>query len=167
MAVPGWVGLNRRMRDRWQTISALWERNKAPANQLNLLGQLDYLHKLSSQLEWQRAPEIRPVRIAYAGSGRPTAALVSDETMLIDYTLFWVACKDMEEASYLLAIINSEVLYEGVQPLMPKGQFGARHVQKHLLKLPIPEFDPSVKGGGIVDHCGGRKVYHLGVNGPA
>ena len=28
---------------------------------------------------------------------------------MIDYTLFWVACKDMEEASYLLAIINSEV----------------------------------------------------------
>ena len=69
--------------------------------------------------------------------------MVSDETMLIDYTLFWVACKDMEEASYLLAIINSEALYEGVQPLMPKGQFGARHVQKHLWKLPIPEFDPS------------------------
>ena len=142
---PGGVrlgGLERRMRGRWQTVSALWEGNKAPANQLNLLGQLDYLHKLSSQLEWQRAPEIRPVRIAYAASGMPTAALVSDDEVLIDYTLFWVACKDMEEASYLLAIINSEALYEGVQPLMPKGQFGARHVQKHLWKLSIPEFDP-------------------------
>ena len=26
---------------------------------------------------------------------------------------------------------------------MAKGQFGARHLQKHLWKLPIPEFDPS------------------------
>ena len=26
---------------------------------------------------------------------------------------------------------------------MPKGQFGARHLQKHLWKLPIPEFDAS------------------------
>ena len=25
---------------------------------------------------------------------------------------------------------------------MPKGQFGARDVHKHLWKLPIPEFDP-------------------------
>ena len=25
---------------------------------------------------------------------------------------------------------------------MSKGQFGARHLQKHLWKLPIPEFDP-------------------------
>ena len=24
---------------------------------------------------------------------------------------------------------------------MPKGQFGARHLQKHLWKLPIPAFD--------------------------
>ena len=27
-------------------------------------------------------------------------------------------------------------------PLMPKGQFGARDLHKHLWKLPIPEFDP-------------------------
>ena len=26
---------------------------------------------------------------------------------------------------------------------MPKGQFGARDLQKHLWKLPIPEFDPA------------------------
>ena len=26
---------------------------------------------------------------------------------------------------------------------MSKGQFGARDLQKHLWKLPIPEFDPS------------------------
>ena len=26
---------------------------------------------------------------------------------------------------------------------MAKGQFGARHLHKHLWKLPIPEFDPA------------------------
>ena len=26
--------------------------------------------------------------------------------------------------------------------MMPKGLFGARHLHKHLWKLPIPEFDP-------------------------
>ena len=35
-------GLDRRMRQRWQTVSGLWEENKARANRLNLLGQLDY-----------------------------------------------------------------------------------------------------------------------------
>ena len=41
------------MRERWQTASRLWEENKALANNLNLLGQLDYMGKLSSQLEWR------------------------------------------------------------------------------------------------------------------
>ncbi len=36
-------GLDRRMRGRWQTVSGLWEENKARANRLNLLGQVDYI----------------------------------------------------------------------------------------------------------------------------
>ena len=48
----------------------------------------------------------------------------------------------MSEGYYLLAIINSQTLYDAVAPLMPKGLFGARHLQKHLWKLPIPAFDP-------------------------
>ena len=142
---PGGIrisGLDRRMRERWRTVNELWEINKAPANRLNLLRQLDYLHKLSSQLEWQQTPGSRPVRLLYAASGVPTAALVLDDEALADYTLFWMTCKDLQEANYLLAIINSETLYKALEPLMPKGLFGARHVQKHLWRLPIPEFDP-------------------------
>ena len=62
---------------------------------------------------------------------------------MVDYKLFWVACRNTEEASYLLAIINSDALQTAMTPLMSKGQFGARDLQKHLCKLPIPEFDPS------------------------
>lgn len=51
-------------------------------------------------------------------------------------------CKNWAEADYLLAIINSNTLESQLEPLMPKGQFGARHVQKHLWRLPIPEFAP-------------------------
>ena len=44
------------MRDRWRTVSRLWEENKASANKLNLLKQLDYYGKLSAQLDWQQNP---------------------------------------------------------------------------------------------------------------
>ena len=43
---PGGIrlgGLERRMRERWQTVSHLWEDNKALANNLNLLERLDYV----------------------------------------------------------------------------------------------------------------------------
>ena len=143
---PGGIGLGgleRWMRERWQTVSALWESNRAPTNRLNLLEQIDYLHKLSSQLEWQGKADDGRVRVVYTKSGEPTAGLLQDNKMLVDHLLYWISCKDMAEANYLLAIINSNALQEAVKPLMSKGQFGARDLHKHLWKLPIPEFDPA------------------------
>ena len=134
-------GLERRMRERWQTVSRLWETEKRPVNRLNLLGRLDFHRELSSQLEWRRTPGKRGVRVVYGGWGTPTAALLDDDSAIVDYKLFWITCRDAKEAHYLLAIINSDALYELVKPLMSKGQFGARDLQKHLWKLPIPEFE--------------------------
>ena len=134
-------GLERRMRERWGTISALWEENKQRHNKLDLLGNLNHYSKLSSQLEWQRIAGRRPIRVVYGSSGAPTAALLHEDETIVDFNLFWITCRNVEEANYLLAIINSSVLYNMVTSLMPKGQFGARHLQKQLWKLPIPEFD--------------------------
>ena len=136
-------GLERRMRERWQTISQLWEENKGARSKLSLLGNLDYLHKLSSQLAWQHDNSTRPVRLVYSEAGQPTAAIVNEDAVIVDTTCYWVSCKDTQEANYLLAVINSDALYEAVIPLMSKGQFGARHLHKQLWKLPIPEYDNS------------------------
>ena len=133
--------LERRMRERWRTVSNLWETNKAPVNKLDLLGRLDYHRELSSQLEWKLDNSARPVRVVYNRGGQPTAALLGDNSTIVDKTLYWITCKDTQEANYLLAIINSQVLYKAVTPLMSKGQFGARDLEKHLWKLPIPEYD--------------------------
>ena len=149
-------GLEERMRRRWQTVSQLWDDSKASANKLNLLGQLDYLHKLSEQLEWQRDSRTRPIRIIYTASGTPTAAMLVDESCLTESNTYWVTCKDEQEAYYLLAIINSASLYQAVQPLMAKGQFGPRHLQKQLWKLPIPEFNPKEKLHADIARAGER-----------
>ena len=135
-------GLERRMRGRWRIVSELWEDYRAQANKLNLLEQLDYMGKMSSQLHWQLNSNNRPVRVIYTSSGQPTAAILYDDSELVENLLFWIPCKDINEANYLLAIINSAVLYNAVSSLMPKGQFGARHLHKHLWKLPIPEYKP-------------------------
>ena len=141
---PGGIDLGElswRMRTRWRTVSELWERSKARSNKLNLLGQLDYMRKLTSQLDWQLAPGENKVRVVYGKSGRPTAAIVEDSDCVVDHLLYWVTCGSVDEAEYLLAIVNSDTLYESAQTLMSKGQFGARDLHKHLWKLPIPEFD--------------------------
>ena len=75
-------------------------------------------------------------------AGQPTAALLpNDNDAVVDDTLYWITCQSVQEAYYLLALINSATLYEAAIPLMAKGQFGARHLHKQLWKLPIPEYD--------------------------
>ena len=129
------------MRERWGTISGLWEANKRAATQLTLLEQLDYRRKLSKQIDWQAYAPDGALRLLYGSSGRPTAALLSDRNAVVDYTLFWMPLESDQEGAYLMAVINSDVLRDAVEPFMPKGQWGARHVQKHLWNLPIPRFD--------------------------
>ena len=133
--------LHRRMQRRWRDVNAIWDSNKGSSNVLRLVDQLDYYGKLSSQLDWQKADDSKPYRIVYTKSGRPTASIVGKHDTIIDHLLYWMSCSTVEEARYLLAIINSRMLHEAVQPLMSKGQFGARDVHKHLWRLPIPEFD--------------------------
>ena len=79
-----------------------------------------------------------------------------DDAALLDHKLFWITCRDIQEAIFLLAIINSDALYEAVSPLMPKGQFGARDLQKHLWKLPIPEYDPANPQHAAISAAGER-----------
>lgn len=97
-------------------------------------------------MEYLRESENGITRIAYATSGRPTAALITDDKAILDTNLYQVVCGSEREAYYLLAIINSLTLEKAVEPFMPKGQFGGpRHVHKHPWKLPLPKFDSSDK----------------------
>ncbi len=156
---PGGIrlgGLERRMRGRWRTVSDLWEKNRQVSTKLDLLGQIDYLHKLTAQLDWQSDHLLRPLRVVYTSGGEPTAALLRDDDSIVDERLYWTTCKGIEEANYLLAVINSEALYKAATPLMSKGQFGARDLHKHLWKLPIPEYDPEQKLHAAIARAGER-----------
>ena len=135
------AGLEYRMRDRWEIVSHLWEQHRSPVNKMDLKSQLNYYGKLTAQLAWRLDPENRPVRVLHNTSGEPTAAILHDYDAVIDHTAYWIACRNLQEASYLLAIINSDTLREAVEPFMAKGQFGARHLHKQLWKLPIPSFN--------------------------
>ena len=134
--------LDRRMGDRWLRMCELWDANKGANDRKTLTQNLDWIGKLSSQLQWARQPRPRPVRIAYTTSGRPTAALINDNQAILDTKLYQVTCRGLEEAHYLLAIINSDSLAIAVKPYCGTGWSSKiRDLHKHLWKLPIPEFD--------------------------
>ena len=126
------------MRIRWRAVAELWEVHKRPNTTVDLLGQLDYMGKLSAQLGADEG-----VRLVYTSAGRPTAAVLGTPGPLVDYKLFWVPCGSLPEARFLAAVINTRVVEQAVTKWMSKGQFGSRDLQKHLWRLAIPEFDAS------------------------
>ena len=148
--------LDTRMQTRWNTMSSLWDANKGGNDKKSLYQRLNYHNILTSQLKWLRNPGDRPVRIAYTGITTPAATLITDNKGILDHALYQVSCRDLDEAYYLLAIINSKVMFETVKPLMPKGQFGARDLHKHPWKLPIPVYDPDESSHADLSGLGRR-----------
>ncbi len=146
--------LDTRMQLRWGKMSSLWDANKGKNDKKSLYQRLNYHNILTSQLQWLRDRGDRPVRIAYGASGIPTAALVGNNKAIIDTKLYQVTCRTLDEAYYLLAIINSDKLALAVEPFRARGLFGARDLHKHLWKLPIPEFDPSVQSHADLSNLG-------------
>lgn len=135
--------LDSRMQSRWKTMSALWDANKGKNDKKSLYQNLNYLSKLTNQLAWLRDPSNRPVRIAYTANGAPTAAIIDDNKAIIDTKLYQVSCRNLNEAYYLLAIINSIALAKAAKPFCPTNwSKEIRDLHKHLWKLPIPEYDP-------------------------
>ena len=113
LAESAWAAWSDGCVDRWQTVNNLWEEAQGGSHQVEscwaTVGLLS--RKLSSQLEWQRSPGDRTVRVVYTQAGQPTAALLEDKEAIVDTRLYWITCRDIDEANYLLAIINSEALY--------------------------------------------------------
>ena len=136
--------LDGRMRSRWEKMEWLWEANRGKTDTKSLTQNLNWLNKLTSQLDYLRDSGDRPVRIAYTQSGRPTASLIADKKAILDRNLYQVTCRNSEEAFYLMAIINSDALAKAAKPFCATNWAKEiRHLEKHLWKLPIPEYDAS------------------------
>lgn len=45
---------------------------------------------------------------------------------------------------FLVAILNSQRVTDLVMPYQSRGQFGARHFDKYIWYLPIPEYSPTI-----------------------
>lgn len=112
----------------------LWGQHQRSA--LTFIGRQDYQRGLSNQFP------IAPIRVVYAASGKnPAACVVQDEIAVVEHKLYWAKIESLEEAYYLCAILNSEVLRAGVAQYQSQGQWGARDFDKYVFNLPIPRFD--------------------------
>lgn len=126
------------MAKRWDAVSSVWESNKSAASKLSLIDQLDFQNKLTRQLP------AGSHRLAYAASGNRTAAVVvSDSSIIIEHAVYWMPVASEDEAHYLAALLNSDVITALVGKLQSQGLFGARHIDTLPWRLAIPLFDGS------------------------
>jgi hypothetical protein len=120
----------------WQSAENTWDAGKVKSDTSSLLERIDYHGQLSAQLPAARH------RVLYTASGNTLAAVrIDDPRPVIEHKLYWAAASGIDEARYLTAILNSELVLERVKPLMALGLFGARDFDKNVFSVPIPTFD--------------------------
>ncbi len=112
-----------------------------------LSGQYNYRNKLTGQSHGNN------YYVVYLKDSTNIAACVIDvesaldeselpvNSLVIDHELFYYPVENKEEAYYLSAVLNSDVINQAIKPLQAEGDFGPRHIHKLPLEFPIPEFD--------------------------
>lgn len=108
------------------------------APRVTLAQSLNHLQKLTAQ----STPS--PVRIVYPASGtRLSACWLEDDDVIVDKDAYWSVANSLEEAAYVVAVLNTEIVLNRVKDLQPVGQRDPRHFDNLVWTLPIPEFDAS------------------------
>ena len=137
------TALHPSMQRRWNNAAEMFR--EAHKNQAikDLYSNLNHLNKLTSQLEYLQNAITGDgtVRVAYTQAGQPTAAVIRDSNAIVDRKLYQTICQSEDEAYYVLAVVNSDVLAGAAATFMTKGLYGARDFEKHGWKLPIPRYD--------------------------
>jgi hypothetical protein len=122
----------------WREAELQWLVNRAKANRLTLSQQVDFQSKLTKQFP------IAAHRIVYTKSGQHLAACrIDDPNAIIDHKLYWAGIDTVDEARYLCAVLNSQVLADVVVGLQARGQHNPRDFDMHVFALPFPTFDPA------------------------
>jgi N-6 DNA Methylase len=104
---------------------------------VTLAQSVNHLQKLTAQATTS------PVRVLYTKAGtRLSASWIEDRDVVIDTSAYWSVANSLEEAAYVVAILNTAIVLDRVRDLQPVGQRDPRHFDNLVWTLPIPEFDP-------------------------
>lgn len=120
----------------WANVEKAWSEHKSPADTSTLLQRINFHGQLAAQLPAAQH------RVVYTASGNTlVAARLDQPDPLIEHKLYWAAVSGIDEARYLTAILNSQILLERIRPLQALGLFGGRDFDKVVFSVPIPTYD--------------------------
>jgi SAM-dependent methyltransferase len=133
----------------WYSAKAIWNEYRSDSK-LSFREQVDYMGKLSHQLP------TGSIRVVYNKSGNYlVAAIIRNSSAVIGQQLYWCSTTDIDEARFLVAILNSSYVTTSVQHMQSRGESTPRHFAKVPFRLPIPAFNPTnVEHRHLVDLAG-------------
>jgi len=134
-----------------QNLLALWQSMKAkPEFTVIYEGWEKYLTSQNPQAKYlvlynahgtylcACATESYPIEFDIAGQKVQARGFVAEsETYCFETT-------EKTEGNYLASFLNAPVIDNMIKPMQARGLWGARHIHKKVLELPIPQFDNSV-----------------------
>lgn len=123
--------------------SRLWQDNRTETNtkkDVSLYAWLNWQNKLVSQnLNSQF------LVIYTASAADASAVVISRATLNLEFiaetTQYLFTSDHEDEAHYVAAFLNSKYANEAIKDFQARGLFGARHVHKKILDVPLPIFD--------------------------
>jgi len=68
-------------------------------------------------------------------------AEISPTGFVADYKSYWYSTNQRDEAHYLAAVLNSNVINGKIKPYQSRGKFGPRDICRLPFEFPIPKFD--------------------------
>ncbi|MBD3228508.1 MAG: N-6 DNA methylase [Candidatus Lokiarchaeota archaeon] len=101
----------------------------------NLWDQINHLNKLTNQCQKSK------IKVIYNGIGSIVKSAILRNSEVIDTSLYYFSTKNLNEAYYLIAILNSPSITKSVKLSGSIGASGSlRNIHKHPLDFPIPLF---------------------------
>lgn len=130
-----------------------WTRRRGvKAERIDVLGWLDYRHKLTKQNTQVKYRVVYPdvnrimfatvieldehIRFGIAGQ------TLTAKPFVVDYTMYFLETNNKSEAMFVAAVLNSQVIDRNLEPFRRKDQKTHPHVVKKIFDVaPIPKFD--------------------------
>lgn len=101
-------------------------------------------HRLNYGRALTRTDQHAPLKVIYAGIGSIVKSCVLKEPYIIDTSVYYIIPDSEDEAYYLTAYLNSDIITENVQLIGSTGQSGTlRNIHKTPLKFGLKKYDPS------------------------
>jgi hypothetical protein len=122
-------------RRRSQVYTSLYQAAGRDAR-MTLKERLDHMRGLSVQFQ------VTGAKVVYTKAGTLLSATVLDDPrVVVDTKAYWAAARDIDEARYLTAVLNSGTVLARVIPMQPRGWRDPRDFDNLVWELPIPEYD--------------------------